>query len=302
MINFKYLKKDKLLVLIDIVSNSSVSIDFLEARYRERADLYFFQNYQFLYTIGILTVEDSNVSLSFSDKNSSHIENINYAIFKSENAYQANILNFFKHFIKINNDYVLEKISSREIFIRNFLFSLGIVNNQNQNIYGLNPKFIHLIPKKSSKYSLKEFEDDQEKRKIVGVNAEKAVLKYENERLKKLSDKDLIAKRLSDEDVSLGYDIVSYSISDGQISRRFIEVKAVSQNKLDFFWSRGEIKTANEYRDKYFLYLIPAISNNKFDFTNLTVIQNPYLSVFMDENNWGKEIQGYKFNQKIHNK
>ena len=55
------------------------------------------------------------------------------------------------------------------MFVRNLLFSFGIVNKLDHDVYSLNPKFSHFIPKDSSKYSLKQFEEDQEKRKLVGL-------------------------------------------------------------------------------------------------------------------------------------
>ena len=47
-------------------------------------------------------------------------------------------------------------------------------------------------------------------------------------------------KRISEIDVSAGYDIVSFNSSQSQKLDRFIEVKAISNN--GFYWSKNEFE------------------------------------------------------------
>lgn len=88
----------------------------------------------------------------------------------------------------------------------------------------------------------------------AGAAAEVWVVEYERERLFGHPLKDQI-RRVSEDDVSAGYDIVSFASVHSIHHDRFIEVKSHGERKV-FHWSRNEIATAVEFGEDYALYLV----------------------------------------------
>lgn len=88
----------------------------------------------------------------------------------------------------------------------------------------------------------------------AGAAAEIWVVQYELERLSDHPLRDQI-RRVSEDDVSAGYDIVSFASVHSIQHDRFIEVKSHGERKL-FHWSRNEIATALEFGEDYALYLV----------------------------------------------
>jgi hypothetical protein len=88
----------------------------------------------------------------------------------------------------------------------------------------------------------------------VGAAAELWVVQYERERLSAHPLRDQI-RRVSEDDVSAGYDIVSFASVHSIRHDRFIEVKSHGKRKV-FHWSRNEIATAVEFGEDYALYLV----------------------------------------------
>lgn len=88
----------------------------------------------------------------------------------------------------------------------------------------------------------------------AGEAAELWVLKFERARLRDHPLHDQI-RRVSVDDVSAGYDIVSFSGSSSLQHDLFIEVKSHGLMKV-FHWSRNEIMTAEEFGEEYALYLV----------------------------------------------
>lgn len=88
----------------------------------------------------------------------------------------------------------------------------------------------------------------------AGAAAEVWVVQYERERLFDHPLREQI-RRISEEDVSAGYDIVSFASAHSIRHDRFIEVKSHGERKV-FHWSRNEIATAVEFGEDYALYLV----------------------------------------------
>ena len=88
----------------------------------------------------------------------------------------------------------------------------------------------------------------------AGAAAEIWVVQYERERLSGHPLRDQI-RRVSEGDVSTGYDIVSFASVHSIRHDRFIEVKSHGERKV-FHWSRNEIATAREFGEDYALYLV----------------------------------------------
>lgn len=130
---------------------------------------------------------------------------------------------------------------------------------------------------------------------ILGREAEEWVLNLEKRRLARHMLVDQI-KRVSDEDVAAGFDIVSFSGLENLTYDRFIEVKSYS-DRPHFFWSKNEIKTAKELAENYVLILV---DRKKMEEPNYfaTEISNPYRALFLtDENGWEFEPNSFEFNK-----
>ena len=116
-----------------------------------------------------------------------------------------------------------------------------------------------------------------DRKKQVGDIGEELTMEHEIKRLAGHGD---LADRVGQVSVInpyAGYDIESF---DGPQSNtchdRFIEVKATSDIRPKFFWSRNEIRKAREYGDRYWIYLWTDIDRSK----KLHKIQNPYVELF----------------------
>ena len=126
-----------------------------------------------------------------------------------------------------------------------------------------------------------------EKNEIAGEKAELFVLSFEKTRIgPPLCEK---INRISEIDVSAGYDIVSYDSALSLTQDRFIEVKTIS--KTGFFWSRNEYEIAKLKGNRYFLYLVDLKKINEPDYVP-EIIQNPATTI-MKNDNWFIEAQSY---------
>ena len=145
---------------------------------------------------------------------------------------------------------------------------------------------------RKDKFTLEQLRQKQEEQNKRGLEAEIFVLKLERERLPQKAYK---IKRISDFDVSAGYDIVSFSDSDSAVYDRFIEVKCYLGSP-HFYWSENEVDVAKRKGERYILCLV--------DYTRITeegyepeYISNPYEVIF-NEDKWLVNTATYKV-QKI---
>lgn len=88
----------------------------------------------------------------------------------------------------------------------------------------------------------------------LGEAAEEWVVQYERQRLSEHPLLDQV-RRVSIDDVSAGYDILSFASPASLRHDLFIEVKSHGTSKR-FHWSRNEIAVAREFGESYALYLI----------------------------------------------
>jgi hypothetical protein len=107
------------------------------------------------------------------------------------------------------------------------------------------------------------FERRQRKLKLIGDRGEAIVVELEKDRLIKAGKKKLAAevKHVSQEDDTLGYDILSYD-DDGTV--RYIEVKATTGKNLDrgFFVSANEFEKAKSLSNYYFYFVFSTMTAN----------------------------------------
>lgn len=175
--------------------------------------------------------------------------------------------------------------------IRNFLTTTeALGKEENGEIYipvYYEPEWIMQFRnrKKITQSQLLKNLEEQNKR---GLEAEKFVLEIERQRLPKKAGK---IKRISDFDISAGYDIVSYVNNNSMNYDRFIEVKCYIGTP-HFFMSENELEVSKIKLDKYILCLV--------DYTRITepgyspeYIINPYESIF-NSDGWLIDATNYR--------
>jgi len=98
--------------------------------------------------------------------------------------------------------------------------------------------------------------DRLEAQRIRAKQAEELVVMEEKKRLSKIGRPDLakLVIRVSAENVSAGYDIVSFN-NDGL--PRFIEVKSSTGRSIRFEWSVREREVASDNGTRYWIYFVP---------------------------------------------
>jgi hypothetical protein len=131
-----------------------------------------------------------------------------------------------------------------------------------------------LLNRPLKKISLIEFEKIQLQKKIKGEKAENYVYEFEKEKLKNTNYNPTI---VSSENITLGYDIKSYTIEGDEM---FIEVKALT-DLFSFFWSNNEIQISKLCKNQYFIYCIEFEKGEPI-FIN-KIIQNPYKAIVLDK-------------------
>lgn len=177
-------------------------------------------------------------------------------------------LNIFEVF-RVQEAYFL-KIDIGYHVVRNFMIKSNFISNARlPSIYKINDEFIKYIFPLNSRVTLEMLEEKLDSQKKLGRKAEEIILRFEQERLNFKKG----ISQVSDEDVTSGFDIISFNKEDDQFINRFIEVKAISNGK--FYLSKNEIAKSSTLRNNYFLYLV------KMDDTKKPIIiKNPYEKLF----------------------
>lgn len=178
--------------------------------------------------------------------------------------------------------------------VRNILISQGFLilsrDTQGTRFY-ISPTYDSLIAKhckaRRKQLSLDRLKKQLESDELAGEKAELFVLEYEKYRLgQPLCEK---VRRISEIDVTAGYDIVSFDSSRSRGPDRFIEVKAVSND--GFYWSRNEYEIAKLKGNAYYLYLVELSKINQQTYVP-QIIQDPATKV-MGSQEWFVEAQTF---------
>jgi hypothetical protein len=180
--------------------------------------------------------------------------------------------------------------------IRNFLTSAGALEKEhNGEIYvsdSYENDFSLNLRTHRKKFTLEQLLKKQEEQSIRGLEAEEFVLQLERYRLPNKAYK---IKRISEFDVSAGYDIVSYADATSEKYDRFIEVKCYL-GKPHFYWSENESDIAQQKGEKYILCLVDYVRIGEPGYQP-EFIADPYNVIFSNEC-WLVNTASYKV-QKI---
>ncbi len=139
------------------------------------------------------------------------------------------------------------------------------------------------------KLSLVALKSQMELQEAQGEAAEVFVLEYEKTRLADMPNSAQI-KRISDIDVSAGYDIVSFDSGEEAEYNRFIEVKS-HLGQPHFYWSKNEIDTATLLGNKYYIYLVD-VEKAKTSGYVPTIIRDPAKEILLTDN-WILQSSSY---------
>ena len=158
-----------------------------------------------------------------------------------------------------------------------------IVNSRYRKIFDVN-----VLPEiKKRKVGIEGLQQQLNRQRLLGEEAERFVLKFEQTRLNSPKEPELI----SPYSPSAGYDIASYDNFNSATHDRFIEVKSFAGNP-QFYWTRNEMDTARLKKEKYFLYLVDRDLVHERDYSPI-IIKNPYNNVLRNETDWNKWVDKY---------
>jgi len=217
-------------------------------------------------------------------------------------SFRDHMTEFFGHFESVDGKFeILMDTERRRRFagIRNLLLELEFLEQDfSKPRYWISPQYLvaFIDAKSALSTTPTEFQDVLRAREMLGREAELEVLKLERERLRHRSGLAKRIKHVAAENVSAGYDILSFTEAGdiGGFAERLIEVKAVSPTDFRFYWSRNEIETARIHGPNYFLYLVPA-SKNGFDMLKVRIIPNPFKRVYLDGKSWLRQEELVSF-------
>lgn len=180
--------------------------------------------------------------------------------------------------------------------VRNFLTMAGALDKEENGeicVAGnYESDWTEQLRNRRKKFTLEQLLKQQEDQSRRGLEAEEFVLGLEKKRLPDLAQK---IKRISDFDVSAGYDIVSYENNETEHYDRFIEVKCY-MGSPHFFWSENESDVARIKADKYILCLVDYLRIGEPGYQP-EFIRNPYETIF-DSDEWLVNTSSYRI-QKI---
>jgi hypothetical protein len=124
------------------------------------------------------------------------------------------------------------------------------------------------------KRNLASLERSLDRKRELGLMGEEFILNFEKKRLNRTEG----IVRISDDDVSAGYDIKSYNNHSDIYHNRYIEVKTYTENDKVYL-SRNEIHVSKLLKDNYFLYLVDVDLINTPGYSPI-IIKNMHKNLF----------------------
>ena len=196
------------------------------------------------------------------------------------------------HRIQIDNSTFRFKYTNIERLLIDFDF-LRLHPDEAIQKFIVNPRYrkifdANVLPEiKKHKIGIDELQQRQGHRRLLGEEAERFVLKFEQARLNSHKEPELVSPYLP----YAGYDIASYEGLNSATHDRFIEVKSFAGNPR-FYWTRNEMDTARLKKEEYFLYLVDRDLVHERDYTPI-IIRDPYNDVLRNKIDWNKRVDKY---------
>lgn len=311
IINQKYQQIKSLLEVINECKEKNVEI--VLKRYKNIAD-----NFEGVksFLIGLKIINEKKGLLSIKDEFQTLFNNqqtffddslknmlLNKMLF-IQSIYSQEIQDYLEKFDIMENSFAYKQkliLSVRESSLRNLFIELEFIKYyKSSGIYKIADKYFDTFERylKRKKLSPEKLNLILKRKNDVGKAAELEVLCYEKERLGKYPELINKINHVSEENVLVGYDILSWDIDNDREVHRYIEVKSVTRKNCEFFWTRNEIAAAKKLTERYHLYLLPHIGNMNFDLGGLKIISNPIIKVLNNSINWNKQVETYLISRK----
>ncbi|MCX5698985.1 MAG: DUF3883 domain-containing protein [Candidatus Omnitrophica bacterium] len=313
-ISFKKISLKQILIICEIINSSSLlSEEFLRKRFLKKS-MHFKETLDFLGSLGLILYNQGNIQLSpnfrillSKTKDANNVEQkikkflINI-IFKKKLLICKPLYDFLVNFKLNDGKYLFRPTPSQRYKFsdsRNFLMELGVIElTVDQKSYILSSEYLELAEiKNKRKITLKEFLKNQKANEEIGKAAELEVLKYERRKLFQFPALVKKIEYVSSEDVSAGYDIISFDESSS--SEIYIEVKAVASFEHKFYWSRNEIEKAKFLRGQYYLYLLPHTGKKEFRIEYLKIVRDPFINIYENKEAWERTQEALSFYLKL---
>jgi hypothetical protein len=285
--------------LLEIVQTATIrDTAYVTARFQEEGQ-HFRETRRFLEDIGWLRSDGTSVfpasavipRLLATSGDSRHLM-FATALVNDLGRYTARFADYLSQFSVQDGLLVHRPIGERrfqESAPRDFLMELGAVRHRlDSDSYILAEPFTFLMlwGRNAHGTANPHFERLAQDRIRLGKAAELAALEWERRRVgPEWSDR---VVHVSGRYPAACFDIQSVTLAGAQTEPRFIEVKAVAADSLEFHWSHSEVEAAHLLADRYFLYLVPIQPAGVPDVTAIQLIQNPYSAVYDNSQTWYK--------------
>ena len=284
------------LIFINSIDKSNISNVYYELTRTtiiKDKDLNFI--FHFLNTHNYITIDDEIVHVKNKFKPNEFIVKLcAYYLSLIQSNKDINKALFLTSNFTIENDSIIINVESVSLVYRHFLLVLqklelmevsdkkGFVVVSN---YAIAKK---ILERPLRKISQKDFDEELEQRKIRGSKAELFVMKIEGSKLKGTK---YSPRRVSQENIGLGYDIESYETDGTNI---FIEVKSLKNGKM-FYWSKNEIIASKRLGKHYLIYAV-LFNNDGKPIEIKKVITNPHEEIFVLKNYEFESTEDYTIN------
>lgn len=275
--------------LFDLALNNPENLTAVKINY-SRNNKYLQENLNFLIMINIFEI--NNNSIKINNNSSKDLKEIIISSIINSPDYAASVKNYLLNFQKDDrgtytfNPDSFYNIESSDL--RNFLITAGYVKNIDNKYILLDESILTKL--KSRTFSPAQLKQKLLEKELLGAAAEKIIITYEANRIKEFGNH-LKLDHVSLRDVSAGYDIQSY---EGNV-QIFIEVKAVSISNYKFHLSPSEFQMAINFKENYYVYLLPVDYSKpeKFDIDKLLRINYLEKNIFEKKSYWSIINDGY---------
>jgi len=290
---FKNIFFENILLLYRLGKETPKNILSVKNNYNRQKG-FLLENLNFLIRINFFIIKDSEISITINEEKK--IPSYLIDLIMKDAEYGACLKNYLMNFK--TNDYgnpsfvPIRFYNYETSYLRDFLISLGYIKNNKKEFQLLKPEILNVF--RNFKLTPEFLEKKLLDQKILGLNAEKLIIEYEKFFLINL-DIDKKPIHISTEDVSVGYDILSFRKENDIIKEIYIEVKAVSLSNYQFHLSTSEHQTALKYNHNYYIYLLPVDYSllEGFDLNSLLKINNIKENIFENRIEWKVNSDGY---------
>lgn len=181
-----------------------------------------------------------------------------------ENMRGFSYVNIINNVLKDKEDIYIITENPKEMVIReNIRSRIPVLEQVDIPRYKKKDKYTKVIKRAGRKINYIKKAESNIRNGLLG---EELVIAYEKQRLIDLGMEELIKniKWVSKNDDEKGYDIISFDIGkDGNVQKRYIEVKSTEENGVsDFYISSNEVRVMKKLKKRYFIYRVYNVNDD----------------------------------------